>query len=77
METEVETKGEKRLKLLKMCDYKLRFKVRYARVKVFLPGSSDKVNETSGLLEEMQLAGARTTAVHKDDENTSSKSKAF
>ena len=40
---------------LKTCGYKLKFGLRYARVKVFQATSGDDVDETGGLLEDLQI----------------------
>ena len=46
---------EESLEPLKVCDYKLRLGMRHARVKVFQSGGGTEIDETSGMLEDMQL----------------------
>ena len=46
---------EESLEPLKVCDYKLRLGVLHARVKVFQSGGGTEVDETSGMLKDMQL----------------------
>ena len=46
---------EESLEPLKVCDNKLRLGVRHARVKVFQSSCGTDIDETSGMLEDMQL----------------------
>ena len=47
--------NDKCLAPLKACDYKLKFGLRYARVKVFQASSGDDVDETGGLQEDLHI----------------------
>lgn len=61
--------NEESVEPLRAVDYKLRFGIRHAKLKVFKSGSPvDEVEETGGLLDGMNLEGAESI---QDDERTS------